>query len=99
MRIGTTPTLTFALPFASSMLEDFRLVMCQHDNEILKKHKADFVIGANAVSVTLTEAETFLFAPHVPILVQLHAATAGGQALTSDVFCVPSVECLDRQTV
>ena len=58
---GTTPTLTFTLPFESHRITGLNLSFAQQEQVLLEKTLPDCVAEGNTLQVTLTEAETLLF--------------------------------------
>lgn len=66
MRRGTTPTLTFNLPFSSSQIKYCEIYFAQGDNEedadvLFTKKYEDCTFGTKTISVKLTQEETLLF--------------------------------------
>ena len=55
---GTTPTLTFTLPFPSSKLTLCNVAFAQEGNVVLEKDLSDCQIGENTLTVQLSEEET-----------------------------------------
>lgn len=80
MRRATTPTHTFTFPDDLSVSEvtEVQLTYSQAGNKILEKSLKDLSIDAdkNYFAITLTEAETNLFAPG-KALIQLKAKING----------------------
>ena len=58
---GTTPTITFTLPFESNQITVLHLCFCQKGEIVLEKALPDCVSAGNTLQVSLTEAETLLF--------------------------------------
>ena len=58
---GTTPTITFTLPFESSRITALNLCFAQQDTVVLEKGLADCNLEGNTLKVSLTERETLLF--------------------------------------
>lgn len=58
---GTTPTITFALPFDSSRITALNLCFTQSGKIILEKDLAACIAEGNTLRVALAEAETLLF--------------------------------------
>jgi hypothetical protein len=58
MRQGTTPTLTFTLPFEVADLVKCDVDFAQNNKVVLSKKIEDCTLSENTVAVTLTEDET-----------------------------------------
>lgn len=58
---GTTPTITFTLPFETSRITALNLCFAQQGEVILEKERAVCKTEGNTLQVSLTEAETLLF--------------------------------------
>lgn len=58
MRQGTTPTLTFTLPFETAGLTKCNVDFAQNGTVVLKKGIEDCTLSENSVAVSLTEEET-----------------------------------------
>ena len=95
MRIGTTPTFTFHLPFSSSLISKIRVIFHQNNKIVLKKNKSDLEIDGEKFNLTLKEHETFMFEPGANVTIQAHILTTENQALTSNEYVVSAIRCLD----
>lgn len=98
MRKGTTPTLTFKIPFEVSMLKNAKATFRQGDIQLEKK-LGDFETTENTLTIRLTQEETFLFRSDTQIKVQLRVVTLNGDALASDIFNIFVSECLDNEVL
>ena len=58
---GTTPTITFNFPFAVSGIAKMRIYFMQGNETLLTKDEDDCTFNDQAVSVTLTQQETYSF--------------------------------------
>lgn len=58
---GTTPTITFTLPFNGTQMTALNLCFAQQGEIILEKALADCEARGNTLQVGLTEQETLLF--------------------------------------
>lgn len=58
MRQGTTPTLTFTLPFETTGLAKCNIDFAQNGSVVLTKGIEDCTLSENSVAVSLTEEET-----------------------------------------
>lgn len=98
MRKGTTPTLTFRLPYEVEQLSDIKVTISQ-GGTTLEKRLDDFKASDTTVYVTLTQDETFLFDDDSVADVQLRAVSTHGEALASKVFRVFIARCLDKEVL
>ena len=74
---GTTPTLTFTLPFPVSTLSSLFINISQHfENIQIEKALADCSISGNDISVVLTQEDTLKLMPDKPAYIQIRALTA-----------------------
>ena len=99
MRIGTTPTHTFILPFDTKTIQKVQIVYSQNDQIVLEKCVEDCTLKENTVCVKLTQEETFLFKSKCSVKVQLRVMTTGGDVISSDVMCVCCDECLSDEVL
>lgn len=60
MRVGTTPTYTFKLPFAGDSVQKVKVTFRQNNKVILEKTD-ECLLEGDTVKVTLTQEETFMF--------------------------------------
>ncbi len=58
---GTTPTMTFTLPFDTGGITALNLCFVQQGEIVLEKGMTDCVLEKNNLLVSLTEQETLLF--------------------------------------
>lgn len=97
---GTTPTLTFTLPFEGDRLDLLSIAFAQvkpleglEPKVILEKTLADCTVSGNCVAVTLTEEETLRLRGGKSVDIQLRAAV-GEQRMASKIFTVQVEEIL-----
>jgi hypothetical protein len=98
MRKGTTPTLTFKIPFEVSMLSNAKVTFLQGDIRLEKK-LSDFTTTEDSLTIKLTQEETFLFDSDSPIQVQLRVVTIHDDVLASDIFRIFAEQCLDSEVI
>lgn len=58
---GTTPTITFTLPFDGSQITVLNLCFVQQDEIVLEKVLTDCTVKGKLLQVALTEQETLQF--------------------------------------
>lgn len=83
---GTTPTHVFNIPFDTAELQEVRVSYSQCTGVVVQKETADCTMEGNAVSVTLTQADTLQFDDKMPVKIQLKVLTKAGCVLASRVF-------------
>lgn len=96
---GTTPTHTFTLPFAASLVRSCRITYAQDGQVVLRKETGDCVIAGDAISVKLTQEDTFKFTDNSRIQIQLRVLTTDGTALKTPVYVKYAQECLDDEVL
>lgn len=98
MRIGTTPTHTFTLPYTvANTAKKVRVIYKQADEVVITKDIT--LLTGEDVIVKLTQEETLQFHHRKPIEIQLQVLTDDGNALTSDIITRMPYEFLGRSEV
>ena len=97
MRIGTTPTHNFRLPFGTETIRKVRVLYAQNDAVIFKKEDEACTREGNTIKVQLTQDETLLFDYKKPVQIQLRVLTSDGEALTSQIVKVWPDKCLESE--
>ena len=88
---GTTPTITFTLPFSGKQITALNLCFVQQGQILLEKQLNDCVVEDNMLRVYLTENETLLFrADRGMVEMQLRIG-CGETRMASNIMCI-SVE-------
>lgn len=97
---GTTPTLTFSLPFETSLLANLYITFTDKSNEtLLEKDLSNCVLNDKSVSITLTQEETLSFTGRQKTRLQLRAITTDGTALASRIYTVYVDEILKEGVI
>lgn len=99
MRIGTTPTHTFELPFEAEMIKDVEVVYAQKESIILEKNLGACNCNKNILTLKLTQEETFKFDPLLPIVIQLRVLTNDGEVISSDPIIRRPCDCLSSKVM
>lgn len=68
---GTTPTITFNLPFSVDGINNCEVYFGQNDELLLEKGYEDCVLSGTTIAVPLTQADTLLFDYEEKLQVQL----------------------------
>lgn len=96
MRKGTTPKHIFAIPENIALtVTKARVIYAQADEIILTK---DAIVKDGAVTVALTQEDTFLFDHKKPVAIQVRVL-ANGTALCSDIMMVRCEKCLENEVL
>ena len=84
---GTTPTLTFTLPFSAEQVAAAYVSFKQKDRLVLEKAAgaAGCACQDNQIAVTLTQEETLAFVGCCKVEMQVRVRSATGQALASKI--------------
>ena len=98
MRVGTTPTYTFKLPFATDVVSKAKVTFRQNNKVVLEKTDV-CVLEGDIIKVSLTQEETFMFTFPGKAEVQLRIVTQGNDALASAPFLFLVEECLDKEVL
>lgn len=95
MRRGTTPTLTFTLPYEIA-ISTLYITFVQRDKTVLEKTENDATIDKNKITLNLTQDETLLFqsSPTAmtlsdlpqPVYIQLRIRDADGNSFASQII-------------
>ena len=99
MRQGTAPKHTFTLPFNTDDVAKVRVLYAQNDKLKIVKTEADAEMAGNAISVKLTQAETFLLNPAFETDIQIKVLTKAGDPLVSDIFTVSTDICFSDEVL
>lgn len=84
---GTTPTLTFTIPFSSELIQSLYITFVQNDREVLTLTEKDCHFDGTAGTVKLTQAQTLRFNHSQYAEVQARILTKDGTALASNICC------------
>ena len=90
---GTTPTLTFNLPFDTSVVKSAYLTIRCLGEEI-EKSITDSELGETSISFTLTQEETLKLPKSRRAKIQLRILTKGGDALATTIYEVEVADVL-----
>lgn len=87
--IGTTPELTFNLPFDTSIIKNLYITFKDRNKAIvLEKTEADCTMNNNSVTVELSQEETLQFEKRTKVRVQLRIKTTNDKALKSNIIVI-----------
>lgn len=94
MKIGTTPTHYFALPFDVSLIRSIEITYGQNGKVVLQKDERDCTMEGNTVSVELSQLDTFEFKGGVNVQIQLRVLDINGTVSASEIMSVSCQKCL-----
>ena len=86
MRRGTTPTITFNLPFEVSTVRNVEVYFAQNDELKLTKEVADCVLTGKTLAVTLSQAETLSFDEEEKLEVQARFVFTDGSVDATEII-------------
>lgn len=90
---GTTPTLTFTLPFSTGDITDAWITFAQYGTVKIDKPFSACSCSENKLSVTLTQAETLMLSCDCVTEIQL-ACRCGDSVFRSKIISVPTERIL-----
>lgn len=96
---GTTPTLSFKLPFDTSDLSAAWVTLAQDGRVIIDKPMSDCVLEGNVLAVTLTQEETLKLTAENRTEVQLRVKTTDGIAMASTIWRVEAEKILKDEVI
>lgn len=85
---GTTPTLSFKIPFGTELLAEGYITLAQNNEEVLSKQLCDCNLKDDIISVRLTQTETLELNSDCTTQIQLRVRTVEGEALASQIITV-----------
>lgn len=83
---GTTPTITFNLPFSTSLIHKCEIYFAQDDELLLTKKLEDCVLGNTSLSVTLSQADTLAFSEDAKIQMQIRFVFTSGAVDATNII-------------
>ena len=99
---GTTPSLTFNLPFNTTLVQSAEISI-QYTDEYKKvlivKELEDCELGETSISTRLTQEETLQIPATTDAKVQIRVLTTDGLALASDIFTVKVKKLLNEGVI
>lgn len=83
---GTTPELTFKLPFSADTLSEIYISFAQNRTVIFEKTKSECTIDGNLIKVHLNQQDTLNLKNELTVEVQIRAITNGGDRIASHII-------------
>lgn len=99
IRQGTTPTHTFTVPIITGDLKVVHIAYAQNSQVLFVKDTESVKMGANELSVTLTQDETLQIDPRRNVEIQVRVVTLDGTAMASDIITVPADRVLECEVL
>lgn len=87
MTRGTTPTITFTLPFSATTITDLNIAFVQMREIVLEKGLSDCTLQNNKIIVTLSEIETLKLQDLMMVDMQIRCAV-GNTVMASQIISV-----------
>ena len=83
---GTTPTITYYLPFDTSTISKLWLTFSQNKNELFTLCKDDCTFYESSIEVELTQEETLRLDNLQPLAMQFRILTVDEKAIASNIM-------------
>lgn len=86
---GTTPLLSFGVPFEPKAAKDIYITFAQNGKEVFTVEKKDCTFEYHTINVTLTQAQTLSFTATAQIQIQIRVTFTNGdkvEAMASDII-------------
>ena len=91
---GTTPTLTFTIPFETSSITALYISFMKAGAVRVEKDISHCTLGEKTISCALTQEETLKFGNEQKIEIQIRAKKTTGEAVASNVMSVMTSKVL-----
>ena len=103
LAIGSTPIITFNVPFDPTTLAACRVVFKGRESVLLEKNLNELTISATEtggqISFKMTQEETLLFPDRTTAQIQLHIRDMSGNAAVSKPIPMETSILLKREVV
>lgn len=99
MRIGTTPTHTFELPFEGELVKKYEIIYSQRGEVLVCKTESDGKLEGNVITVQLSQEDTLKFDPNTLIDIQTKILTVDDKVITSDIYSDMPYRCLKPEVL
>ena len=83
---GTTPTVSFNLPFSVSTINNCEVYFAQNDNLLFTKTMSDCTMSGTTLNVRLTQADTLLFDEEEKMQVQIRFVFMNGDVDATEII-------------
>ena len=96
---GTTPKITYSLPFSADLIAKARLSVEFEGKILLRKDTGDFTKEGNLLSLQLTREDTVTLPEGKFVQVQLQVQTTGGECLVAAPESIYTGILLDEEAL
>lgn len=86
MRRGTTPTITFSLPFNVNTVRNVEVYFAQNDELVLEKSMDECVLSGTTLAVTLSQADTLLLDDEEKLQIQVRFVFTDGSVDATEII-------------
>lgn len=93
---GTTPRITYELPFAASTVAKAKLIIAHGGSTLLRKDTSQIQKQGSTLSVTLTREDTVKLPEDTRVQIQLEVETTGGDCLVTAPESIYTGSLLDE---
>lgn len=83
---GTTPTLTFTLPFETNLISKCYVSFFQKERLRVEKELTNCDCVGKTITVKLTQSDTLSFVSNAVVKIQIRALLSDGNAVASKVM-------------
>lgn len=83
---GTTPTLTFELPFSVDLIKLVYITFSQNNALVFELTNSDCELSDKTITTKLTQKQTLMFADKSNVSIQLRILTNDNTALASNII-------------
>ena len=83
---GTTPTVTFNLPFNVNTIQNVEVYFAQNDERLFTKGYNDCVLSGTTLSVTLKQRDTLLLDEEEKLQIQIRFRFVDGSVDATDII-------------
>lgn len=94
MRRGTTPTITYSLPFDTVSVQAAEITFSCPGSAYISKSLPEMTASGNKLAVRLTQEETLRFRDGSTVSIQIALRLAGGSCVRSKIHQEPVTDAL-----
>lgn len=83
---GTTPTLTFTVPFDANEIKKIRVIFSQNGNKVLVFEGDRCVADGRDIKIKMTQQETLVLKQNAPVEIQVRVLMKDDTAMASKII-------------
>lgn len=87
---GTTPTISYRMPFSVDQLAAASIAVAQKKVLLIEKKLDECEISGDVITADLTQEDTLKLDEMYPVEIQLRVRTLAGEALATEPVTVPA---------